>query len=99
MKAMEWGFTHLKFFPAVPAGGVPYLKGIGGPLPSIKFCPTGGIDARNAADFLALDNVLCVGGSWVAPAKAMADGNWAEITRLSAEAVASFGVRLGAAQA
>jgi 2-dehydro-3-deoxyphosphogluconate aldolase/(4S)-4-hydroxy-2-oxoglutarate aldolase len=91
MKALEWGFTHLKFFPAVPAGGVPYLKGIGGPLPQAKFCPTGGIDAKNAADFLAQDNVLCVGGSWVAPAKAMNDGNWAEITRLAAEAVATFG--------
>ncbi|OYW82463.1 MAG: keto-deoxy-phosphogluconate aldolase [Asticcacaulis sp. 32-58-5] len=65
-------------------------KGIGGPLPQVKFCPTGGIDVKNAADFLALDNVLCVGGSWVAPAKAMQDGNWAEITRLSAEAVATF---------
>jgi 2-dehydro-3-deoxyphosphogluconate aldolase/(4S)-4-hydroxy-2-oxoglutarate aldolase len=91
MKALEWGFTHLKFFPAVPAGGIPYLKGIGGPLPQAKFCPTGGIDAKNAGDFLAQDNVLCVGGSWVAPAKAMNEGNWAEITRLAAEAVATFG--------
>ncbi|GGZ45994.1 bifunctional 4-hydroxy-2-oxoglutarate aldolase/2-dehydro-3-deoxy-phosphogluconate aldolase [Asticcacaulis endophyticus] len=90
MQALEWNFTHLKFFPAVPAGGIPMLKGIGGPLPQVKFCPTGGIDAKNAADFLALDNVLCVGGSWVAPAKAMQDGNWAEITRLTAEAVAAF---------
>ena len=91
MKAMEWGFTHLKFFPAVPAGGVPYLKGIGGPLPQVKFCPTGGIDAKNAASFLALDNVLCVGGSWVAPAKEMDAGNWDEISRLAAEAVSTFG--------
>ena len=91
MRALEWGFTHLKFFPAVPAGGVPYLKGIGGPLPQAKFCPTGGVSEKNAADFLALKNVLCVGGSWVAPEKAMAEGNWAEITRLSAEAVAAFG--------
>ncbi len=91
MRALEWGFTHLKFFPAVPAGGVPYLKGIGGPLPQVKFCPTGGVDARNAADFLMLDNVLCVGGSWVAPASAMEAGQWAEITRLAADAVATFG--------
>ncbi len=91
MKALEWGFTHLKFFPAVPAGGVPYLKGIGGPLPQAKFCPTGGIDVKNAADFLSQPNVLCVGGSWVAPAKAMEDGHWDEITRLAAEAVATFG--------
>ncbi|MDC7683645.1 bifunctional 4-hydroxy-2-oxoglutarate aldolase/2-dehydro-3-deoxy-phosphogluconate aldolase [Asticcacaulis sp. BYS171W] len=90
MKALEWDFTRLKFFPAVPAGGIPMLKGIGGPLPQVKFCPTGGIGLNNAADFLALDNVLCVGGSWVAPEKAMKDGNWAEITKLAADAVAKF---------
>jgi len=95
MKALEWGFTHLKFFPAVPAGGVPYLKGIGGPLPQAKFCPTGGVDAKNAAEFLALPNVLCVGGSWVAPAKAMSDGNWSEVTRLAKEAVDTFGKKQG----
>jgi len=91
MQALEWGFTHLKFFPAVPAGGTAYLKGIGGPLPQAKFCPTGGVDPRNAAEFLALPNVLCVGGSWVAPASAMANGQWDEIARLSGEAVATFG--------
>ena len=91
MKALEWGFTHLKFFPAVPAGGVPALKGIGGPLPQAKFCPTGGIDVKNAAEFLAQPNVLCVGGSWVAPAAAMSEGRWDEVTRLAAEAVATFG--------
>ncbi|UDF03149.1 bifunctional 4-hydroxy-2-oxoglutarate aldolase/2-dehydro-3-deoxy-phosphogluconate aldolase [Asticcacaulis sp. AND118] len=90
MKALEWGFERLKFFPAVPAGGVPMLKGIGGPLPQVKFCPTGGIGLNNAADFLALDNVLCVGGSWVAPEKAMKEGQWAEISRLAAEAVQKF---------
>lgn len=91
MQAMEWDFNFLKFFPAVPAGGVNYLKGMSGPLPQVKFCPTGGIDVKNAADFLALPNVLCVGGSWVAPAKAMEEGNWVEITRLAAEAVSTFG--------
>ncbi len=91
MQALEWGFTHLKFFPAVPAGGTAYLKGIGGPLPQVKFCPTGGVDPKNAAEFLALPNVLCVGGSWVAPASAMANGQWDEIARLSGEAVATFG--------
>lgn len=90
MKAMEWGFTHLKFFPAVPAGGVPALKGIGGPLAAARFCPTGGIGLNNAGDFLALDNVLCVGGSWVAPEKAMAEGRWDEVSRLAAEAVQKF---------
>ena len=87
MKAMEWGYNYLKFFPAVPAGGVGALKGIGGPIPQVKFCPTGGIELSNAAQFLALNNVLCVGGSWVAPLKAMQEGAWDEITRLSAEAV------------
>ena len=91
MRALEWGFTHLKFFPAVPAGGIPYLKGIGGPLAAAKFCPTGGVDVKNAADFLALPNVLCVGGSWVAPASAMNEGRWDEITKLAAETVATFG--------
>jgi 2-dehydro-3-deoxyphosphogluconate aldolase/(4S)-4-hydroxy-2-oxoglutarate aldolase len=95
MQAMEWGFSHLKFFPAVAAGGIPMLKGIGGPLPAVKFCPTGGIDRNNAQAFLDLDNVLCVGGSWVAPARAMAEGNWAEITRLASEAVSSL-VKTGA---
>ncbi len=90
MKALEWGFERLKFFPAVPAGGVPMLKGIGGPLPQVKFCPTGGIGLNNAADFLALDNVLCVGGSWVAPEKAMKEGQWGEISKLAAEAVQKF---------
>ena len=82
MQAMEWGFTYLKFFPAVPAGGVAALKGIGGPLPQARFCPTGGIDAKNAADFLRLSNVLCVGGSWVAPSDLMAKGQWDDITTL-----------------
>jgi 2-dehydro-3-deoxyphosphogluconate aldolase / (4S)-4-hydroxy-2-oxoglutarate aldolase len=90
MQALEWGFTHLKFFPAVPAGGVAALKAIGGPLSAARFCPTGGIDGYNAQEFLSLDNVLCVGGSWVAPASAMQSGDWAEITRLSKAAVSGL---------
>lgn len=81
MQAMEWGFRYLKFFPAVPAGGVGALKGIGGPLPQARFCPTGGIDANNAADFLRLETVLCVGGSWVAPSDLMKSGQWEKITQ------------------
>lgn len=87
MQAIEWGYNYLKFFPAVAAGGIAALKGIGGPIPQAKFCPTGGIDAGNAASFLALDNVLCVGGSWVAPLKAMEEGAWDEIARISKLAV------------
>jgi 2-dehydro-3-deoxyphosphogluconate aldolase/(4S)-4-hydroxy-2-oxoglutarate aldolase len=59
---------------------------VGSPIPQVKFCPTGGISLKNARDYLALSNILCVGGSWVAPKEAMALGNWAEVTRLAAEA-------------
>ena len=86
MTLYEDGFTILKFFPAEAAGGLAYLKALGAPLPGIRFCPTGGIGARNAADYLALGNVICVGGSWVAPADALAQGNWSRVTALSKEA-------------
>ena len=88
MRGMSAGLTEFKFFPAVPAGGVGALKGFGGPFPDIAFCPTGGIDLNNAPDFLVLPNVLCVGGSWVAPAKAVAAGDWAAIEALAAGAAA-----------
>lgn len=88
MKAMIAGHTSFKFFPAVPAGGVGALKALHGPLPDIAFCPTGGIDAANAAQFLCLPNVLCVGGSWVAPAKAVEAGDWTTIEALAREAAA-----------
>lgn len=88
MTLAEAGFTILKFFPAEPAGGVAYLKALGAPLPDIRFCPTGGIGAKNAADYLALANVICVGGSWVAPADALAAGDWARVTALSRAAAA-----------
>jgi 2-dehydro-3-deoxyphosphogluconate aldolase/(4S)-4-hydroxy-2-oxoglutarate aldolase len=86
MTLAERGFTALKFFPAEPAGGIAYLKALGAPLPGIRFCPTGGVGAKNAADYLALGNVICVGGSWVAPTDALAQGNWTRITALSKEA-------------
>ena len=86
MSLAERGFAALKFFPAEPAGGIAYLKALGAPLPGIRFCPTGGVGAGNAADYLALQNVICVGGSWVAPADALAQGNWTRITALSKEA-------------
>ena len=69
---MERGYAMQKFFPAEPAGGVAYLKALASPLPGVRFCPTGGIDATNAAAYLALPNVVCVGGSWVAPKDAVA---------------------------
>ena len=70
MELAEQGYSYLKFFPAEPAGGLAYLKALGAPLPMLAFCPTGGIGAKNAAAYLALPNVVCVGGSWVAPAEA-----------------------------
>ena len=86
MALLEKGYTVQKFFPAEQAGGAPYLKSIGSPIPQVKFCPTGGISLKNARDYLGLSNILCVGGSWVAPKDALARGDWAEVTRLAAEA-------------
>lgn len=88
MRLLERGYRYQKFFPAQAAGGVPMLKSIGGPLAQVKFCPTGGIGPDNAADYLALSNVVCVGGSWMASAGLVRDKNWAEITRLAREASA-----------
>jgi len=71
---------------AGPAGGIPYLKALASPLPAVSFCPTGGVDATNAAAYLALDNVVCVGGSWVTPKDAVASGDWPRIEALAREA-------------
>lgn len=86
MFALENGFTFLKFFPAEAAGGVPMLKSLHGPLAQLKFCPTGGIDANKALTYLALPNVVCVGGSWVVPKDAVAGKDWARIRGLAEEA-------------
>jgi 2-dehydro-3-deoxyphosphogluconate aldolase / (4S)-4-hydroxy-2-oxoglutarate aldolase len=86
MALLEKGYTVQKFFPAEQAGGAAYLKSIGSPIPQVRFCPTGGISLKNARDYLGLANILCVGGSWVAPKDAVAAGDWATITRLAAEA-------------
>jgi 2-dehydro-3-deoxyphosphogluconate aldolase/(4S)-4-hydroxy-2-oxoglutarate aldolase len=83
MMAQEDGFTQLKFFPAMQAGGPAMLKAWSGPFFDVKFCPTGGVTLQNAAEFLALPNVVCVGGSWIVPAEAMAKGEWATITQLA----------------
>ncbi|MQA60262.1 MAG: bifunctional 4-hydroxy-2-oxoglutarate aldolase/2-dehydro-3-deoxy-phosphogluconate aldolase [Actinophytocola sp.] len=83
---LERGVTEMKFFPAEAAGGRAYLRAIAGPLPQVRFCPTGGIDPRNAPEYLALPNVGCVGGSWLTPADAVVAGDWAGITRLAADA-------------
>ena len=84
--ARDHGFEVLKFFPAEPAGGIALLKALAGPLPDLAFCPTGGVGASSFRDYLALPNVVCVGGSWVAPAAAVAAGDWTTITELAREA-------------
>ena len=89
MNLMDYGFTALKFFPAEAAGGAKYLSSIGGPLAELRFCPTGGIDAEKAKTYLALKNVVCVGGSWMLPASALKTGDYAAIERLAREAVTS----------
>jgi 2-dehydro-3-deoxyphosphogluconate aldolase/(4S)-4-hydroxy-2-oxoglutarate aldolase len=86
MLAQEDGFTELKFFPAVQAGGLAMLKAWQGPFGEVKFCPTGGIHAGNAPEFLALSNVACVGGSWIVPTDAIAAGDWSRIEALAREA-------------
>jgi 2-dehydro-3-deoxyphosphogluconate aldolase / (4S)-4-hydroxy-2-oxoglutarate aldolase len=86
MMAQEAGYTQLKFFPAIQAGGPAMLKAWSGPFFDVQFCPTGGVGAANAKEFLALPNVVCVGGSWLTPADAMAAGDWAQITALATAA-------------
>jgi 2-dehydro-3-deoxyphosphogluconate aldolase/(4S)-4-hydroxy-2-oxoglutarate aldolase len=86
MKGLAAGLDAFKFFPAVPAGGVGALKGFHGPFADVVFCPTGGIGLANAKEFLSLPNVLCVGGSWVAPLDAIAAGDWGKIEGLARDA-------------
>lgn len=80
------GYRFMKFFPAQAAGGVNWLKSVGAPIADVRFCPTGGITAENARDYLALSNVACVGGSWIMPAAAMNAGKWNEIRALAQQA-------------
>ncbi|MGV1834571.1 2-dehydro-3-deoxy-phosphogluconate aldolase [Rhizobium rhizogenes] len=91
MALREEGYKVLKFFPAEQAGGAAYLKALSSPLAGTLFCPTGGISLKNAHDYLSLPNVICVGGSWVAPKELVASGDWAGITKLAAEAAALKG--------
>ena len=83
MAGLSAGYTHFKLFPANIVGGVGALKAFSSPFPQATFCPTGGVDAKNAPDYLALPNVICVGGSWVAPADAIRAGDWGRITELA----------------
>ncbi|MCO4785481.1 bifunctional 4-hydroxy-2-oxoglutarate aldolase/2-dehydro-3-deoxy-phosphogluconate aldolase [Marinomonas atlantica] len=80
---IEYGYDHFKFFPAEVNGGVKALKAFSGPMPHIRFCPTGGINEKNYKDYLALESVLCVGGSWIVPTDLVQAGKWDEITELA----------------
>ncbi|GII57210.1 ketohydroxyglutarate aldolase [Planotetraspora thailandica] len=86
MSLFDQGVREMKFFPAEAAGGVPYLKSLGGPLPDVRFCPTGGISLSSAPSYLALPNVGTVGGSWLTPASALAAGDFGLIEKLATEA-------------
>ena len=83
---LGWGFNTFKLFPAQQAGGIGMLKALGAPFPDVQFCPTGGITRATAPDFLALPNVVCVGGSWVAPAEKVRAGEWRAIEELARDA-------------
>ena len=88
MTLFEQGYDMLKFFPAEASGGAPALKAIGAPIPLVSFCPTGGVSPANAMAYLSLPNVICAGGSWVAPADRVAAGDWAAIEALARAAAA-----------
>lgn len=88
MKGLDLGYSHFKFFPAEASGGIKALKSIGGPFPDVMFCPTGGIGPNNYLDYLALPNVKCAGGSWLAPDDAVEAGDWDRITDLAKQAIA-----------
>ncbi len=88
MTGIDAGFHEFKFFPAEANGGVKALQAIAGPFPQVRFCPTGGITSDNYRDYLALKNVLCIGGSWLVPADALENGDYDRITQLAREAMA-----------
>jgi len=90
MAVLAAGLTTMKLFPASIVGGVPMLRALAGPLGDAMFCPTGGVSLDNAGAYLAEPNVLCVGGTWIAPLDLIRAGNWREITARAAAAVAAF---------
>lgn len=84
LRLLELGYTECKLFPAEQSGGAAFLKALGAPVPQARFCPTGGVTPANAPAYLALDNVGCVGGSWLTPGDAVAAGDWGRISELAA---------------
>ena len=95
LRLLEHGISLMKFFPAETSGGVAALKALGGPFPQVSFCPTGGIDLERAPSYLALPNVVCIGGSWMVPADLIAAGDWDAIRALAAEASAATSASVG----
>lgn len=91
LRLLERGITEAKLFPAGAVGGLALLRAVAGPLPQLRFCPTGGVTASTAADYLALPNVGCVGGSWLTPPAVLAAGDWAQVRRLAAAAAVLAG--------
>ncbi|EJF86548.1 2-dehydro-3-deoxyphosphogluconate aldolase/4-hydroxy-2-oxoglutarate aldolase [Bartonella vinsonii subsp. arupensis OK-94-513] len=96
MQACDQGYSYLKLFPAEAAGGIAFLQALASPFPEIQFFPTGGITQKNAAQWLQLPNVFCVGGSWIAPPKLVAAGNWDAISTLAHTAAQLFSHRIKA---
>jgi len=88
MDGLDYGYDHLKFFPAEASGGVKAIQSIGGPFADIRFCPTGGINLKNVNNYLALNNVACCGGSWLVSDEIVATKNWSKITELANQALA-----------
>lgn len=88
MQGYALGYRRFKLFPAEICGGIPALKALGGPFPGVRFCPTGGVNAENAPRYMALPNVMCVGGTWMLDSAWIERGDWAEIERQSADALA-----------
>jgi 2-dehydro-3-deoxyphosphogluconate aldolase/(4S)-4-hydroxy-2-oxoglutarate aldolase len=91
MRGLDYGHSDFKFFPAEASGGVNMLKSIAGPFADVRFCATGGIGLHNVADYLALDNILSVGGSWITAANLIREKRWADIEKLAQEATVLAG--------
>ncbi|MDA8068987.1 MAG: bifunctional 4-hydroxy-2-oxoglutarate aldolase/2-dehydro-3-deoxy-phosphogluconate aldolase [Actinomycetota bacterium] len=98
LRLLERGITLMKFFPAQASGGVDALRAFAGPFPQVRFCPTGGIDIGLAADYLALPNVVCVGGAWMVPPGLVGDGRWEEVRALALQASAATRPALAASE-
>lgn len=91
MTGLDHGYDHFKFFPAEASGGPAAIKAIGGPLPNVRFCPTGGISLNNINNYLALPNVMCCGGSWLVTSDIVKNQDWSQITKIAKDSLAHIG--------